>query len=152
MRYSFAPIGTHTGATVYRTIISRSDPINNDEDFKGLVALINACHGKPWIWIIDCQDMQMSHCLNLSYVWQLYNLLHDHHQDSLQRIWIMNVNSWIQMIMGLLASVKVDVLPMDRLELFLELQKRRVPTALANQMLFTPPAACQDEAIRVGAA
>ena len=142
MRYSFDPIGSHNGATVYRTIISRSDPITNDEDFAGLVALMNACLGKPWIWIIDCSEMGMSHCMHISYVWQLYNLLHDHHQDSLQRIWIMNVNSWVQMIMGLLASAKVDVLPMDRLELFLELQKRAVPTALANQLLFAPPTVC----------
>ncbi len=142
MRYSFNPIGTYDGATVYRTIISRSDPITNDEDFAGLAALINECVGKPWIWIIDCQEMALSHCMHISYVWQLYNLLHDHHQDTLKRIWIMNVNSWVHMIMSVLASAKVDVLPMDRLELFLELQKRAVPTALANQLLFTPPAIC----------
>ena len=140
MRYSFSPIGAHDGATVYRTIVSRSDPITNDEDFAGLTALIDVCHGKPWIWIIDCQDMGLAQCLPLSYVWQLYNLLHNHHQDSLKRIWVMNVNSWVEMVMGILASAKVDVLPMDRLELFLELQKRRVSTVIANQMLFTPPA------------
>ena len=135
MRYSFNSIGSHDDATVYHTIISRSDPITNDEDFAGLVTLVTACLGKPWIWIIDCQDMGLSHCMHVSYIWQLYNLLHDHHQDSLKRIWIMNVNSWIQIVIGLLESAKVDVLPMDRLELFLELQKRAVSTALANQLL-----------------
>ena len=143
MRYSFEPIGTHEGSVVYRSIVARSDPIVTDEDFAGLTSRMNTCLGQRWIWVIDFKDMQMSHCLPISYIWQLYHLLHGDHQDWLQRIWIKNVNPWIQMILLLLASAKIDVLPSDRVELFLELQRRGCPVELSNHLLADAlPAVC----------
>lgn len=124
-RYSFDVIGEHQGAAILYTNPARADPIRGDAGFAGFKALLEPYRTRPWIWLFDCRGMTAAHALNVEFVKRLSRTLDSEHAGSLQRVWILNMNSWLRGILALFSSQKVRALTTDRLETLVTLQKEQ---------------------------
>jgi hypothetical protein len=136
MRYSFDVIGTFNGLHVLYTAPSRVDNIETEDQLQGLFALVNAQKQRKWLWILDLKDMSISKCMSISFTGRLISLLKEDHATALQRIWIMNMNSWAQMILSLFATTKVRILSDEPLELLATMKEAGLNPEQQNQ-LFT---------------
>lgn len=136
MRYSFDTLGTFNGLRILYTVPSRVDNIETEEQLQGLFALVNAQKQKKWLWILDLKDMSYSKCMPMSFIGRLITLLKEEHATSLQGIWILNMNSWAQMILSMFATTKVRILSDEPLELFSSMKSIGLTVEQQNQ-LFT---------------
>lgn len=136
MRYSFDTLGTFNGLRILYTTPSRVDNIETEDQLQGLFALVNAQKQNKWLWILDLKDMSYAKCMCLSYVSRLISLLKEDHAISLQGIWIMNMNSWAQMVLSLFATTKVRILSDEPLELLASMKSIGLTMEQQNQ-LFT---------------
>jgi len=129
-------IGTFNGLHVLYTAPSRVDNIETEDQLQGLFALVNAQKQRKWLWILDLKDMSISKCMSISFTGRLISLLKEDHATALQRIWIMNMNSWAQMILSLFATTKVRILSDEPLELLATMKEAGLNPEQQNQ-LFT---------------
>lgn len=136
MRYSFDTLGTFNGLRILYTVPSRVDNIETEEQLQGLFALVNAQKQKKWLWILDLKDMSYSKCMPMSFIGRLISLLKEDHATSLQGIWILNMNSWAQMILSMFTTTKVRILSDEPLELFSTMKSIGLNLEQQNQ-LFT---------------
>jgi hypothetical protein len=139
MKYSFDCIGTFKGMDVHRTIIARSDAITTEEDFAGIKQLFDTCLDKRWVWVVDCSGMNANHYMNIFLVRKLYAMIQQDHKDSVQHIWVLNINWWMHTMLSLFVTKKVEVLSAERLELFVQLRQKGCSDALANHLLSSTP-------------
>ena len=136
MRYSFDVIGTFNGLHILYTAPSRVDNIETEDQLQGLFALVNAQKQRKWLWILDLKDMSYSKCMSISFTGRLISLLKEDHATALQSIWIMNMNSWAQMILSLFATTKVRILSDEPLDLLANMKEAGLTLEQQNQ-LFT---------------
>jgi CRAL/TRIO domain len=136
MKYSFDHLGTFNGLRILYTVPSRVDNIVTEEQLQGLFALVNAQKQKKWLWILDLKDMSYSKCMSVSFIGRLISLLKEEHAASLQGIWILNMNSWAQMILSMFTTTKVRILSDEPLELFSSMKSIGLNLEQQNQ-LFT---------------
>lgn len=134
-KYSFDVIGEHQGATVIYTNPARADPIRGDAAFAGFKSLLDPYRSRPWIWVFDCRGMTASHALNLDFVKRLSRTLESEHATSLQRVWILNMNTWIRGILQLFPTQKVRSLSSERLETLVTLQQERYSHSMIDTLL-----------------
>ena len=135
MKYPFEPLGAYGDIHFNYSAPAQADIIKTTADFDGFKALLDLHTHHPWIWIFDCRGMKATHYTNVRIVQRLATLLETEHASSLKGVWIINVNTWMQTVLKLFCPAKVQVLPTDRLELFVHLQKSRCPTPLMDRML-----------------
>ena len=134
--YSFDPMGsTNKGAAVMYTNPARADPIRGESGFAGFKSLLDPYRTRAWVWVFDCRGMTATHALNIDFVRRLSRALESEHVDSLQRVWILNMNSWIRGILQLFPTHKVRSLPNDRLEVLVTLQQEGYSHAIIDQIL-----------------
>ena len=129
-------IGTFNGLHVLYTAPSRVDNIETEDQLQGLFALVNAQKQRKWLWILDLKDMSYSKCMSISFTGRLISLLKEDHATALQSIWIMNMNSWAQMILSLFATTKVRILSDEPLDLLANMKEAGLTLEQQNQ-LFT---------------
>ena len=136
MKYSFDHLATFNGLRIFYTVPSRVDNIETEDQLQGLFDLINAQKQKKWLWILDLKDMSYGKCMSISFTGRLISLLKEDHATSLQGIWIMNMNSWAQMILSMFTTTKVRILSNEPLELFSVMKSAGLTLEQQNQ-LFT---------------
>ena len=71
--------------------------------------------GERWVWVVDCRDMGVSHFMNFFLLEKLYTMIQRDQKDSVQHIWILNINWWVSSMLALFATTKVQIL--DRMDL-----------------------------------
>ena len=135
MRYSFDVIGTFNGLHILYTAPSRVDNIETEDQLQGLFALVNAQKQRKWLWILDLKNMSISKCMSISFTGRLISLLKEDHATALQGIWIMNMNSWAQMILSLFATTKVRILSDEPLELLATMKEAGLTLEQQNQLI-----------------
>ena len=135
VRYSFDVIGEHKGGTVVYTNPARADPIRGEAGFAGFKSLLDPYRSRPWVWVFDCRGMTAAHALNLDFVRRLSRVLDSEHAGSLQRVWILNMNSWIRGILQLFPTHKVRTLGSDRLEALVTLQQEGYSHAVIDTVI-----------------
>jgi len=135
MRYSFDVIGTFNGLHVLYTAPSRVDNIETEDQLQGLFALVNAQKQRKWLWILDLKNMSISKCMSISFTGRLISLLKEDHATALQGIWIMNMNSWAQMILSLFTTTKVRILSDEPLELLATMKEAGLTLEQQNQLI-----------------
>jgi hypothetical protein len=134
--YSFDPLGsTNKGAVVMYTNPARADPVRGESGFAGFKSLLDPYRVRPWVWVFDCRGMTAAHALNIDFVRRLSRVLESEHADSLQRVWILNMNSWIRGILQMFPTKKVRSLPNDRLEVLVTLQQEGYSHASIDHIL-----------------
>jgi hypothetical protein len=136
MKYSFDHLATFNGLRILYTVPSRVDNIETEDQLQGLFDLIHAQKQKKWLWILDLKDMSYAKCMSISFTGRLISLLKEDHATSLQRIWIMNMNSWAQMILSMFTTTKVRILSDEPLDLLANMKEAGLTLEQQNQ-LFT---------------
>jgi hypothetical protein len=134
--YSFDTLGsTNKGASVIYTNPARADPIRGEAAFQGFKSLLDPYRSRPWVWVFDCRGMTAAHALNIDFVRRLSRVLESEHTESLQRVWILNMNNWIRGILQIFPTQKVRALPNDRLEVLVTLQQEGYTHETIDQVL-----------------
>jgi hypothetical protein len=113
MVLSVKVVGEHNGATLIYSIPTK---ISETEFCTSLAPY----KGRPWIWIINCKGANVS---NLSLIQSLYRIIEVEHAASLQHVWLVNMNVLVRPLLQMLPTQRVSVLPHDRLEIFVLLQR-----------------------------
>ena len=130
-RYCFRSIGQHEAADIMYTAPAQADLITADEHFAGFKARMDPYRTRKWIWILDCRGMTSAHFMTLHLCRTLYKVLTTEHVESLQAVWVLNINPWVRAMLSLFHLTKVSVLPTERLELFVTMQR----IGLAHDMI-----------------
>lgn len=118
-------IGDHQGVPILYGSIAGTD---------GRLDL-SSVRGRPWIWVLDCHGMTARQCLDVSAIRAIGTQIEREHAATLRGVWILNPNSWIRAAVGLFGSAKVTMLPSDRLELFVHLQRAGITHATVDRFL-----------------
>ena len=114
MKYSFQELRiSNKGIHVLYTEFARADNLQTEEDLLGLFRLLDTYTDRKWVWIIDFKDMTYSKCMCLSYISRLVAHMQEVHATSLDTIYILNVNTWVQTLLSLFATKKVRILAPD---------------------------------------
>jgi hypothetical protein len=146
-RYSFDVIGEHNGAVLIYTCPSRVDIPNSDTDIAGFRACFAPYMARPWIWIVDCAGMTAVHVANQRFVRAIYNMIETEHATSLQHVWLLNMNSIMRAVLHMFPAKRLTVLPRDRLEIFVALQRAGYSHATVDLFLaiagISPPTPSQ---------
>lgn len=118
------------------TAPARGDSIRTDAEFAGFRMLLEPFRARPWIWVFDCRGMTAKHFMNTAFIKRMGSLLESDHAASLRAVWILNPNTWIRAALSLFGSGdKAQLLPTERLELFVRLQKVGCSHALVDRFL-----------------
>lgn len=73
---------------------------------------------------------------NMAFCKQMYKILDTEHKQSLQSVWILNLNAWLRGVIQMFpASKPVLCLPKDRLEIFVTMQRRGVSPAVTDMLI-----------------
>lgn len=128
-------MGQHKGADVIYTAPAQADLITTDEHFAEFKTHMDPYQQRPWIWIFDCRGMTSAHYTNIRFCRALYKVLTTEHKESLQAVWILNINTWMRAVLSLFHLTKVSVLPAERLELFVTMQRAGLADGLIDELL-----------------
>jgi hypothetical protein len=136
MPYSFDSWGVHNGQRIYYTSTTST---GTADDFDGFKALIDreSLLQKSWIWVFDCHGMKTTDYTNVGFVHRMKHMIEVEHAKSLKAVWILNINGWMRSMLALFGPTKVQVLPADRLEMLVQLQKAACPVPLVDSLLRT---------------
>ena len=88
-------------------------------------------HGKPWVWLFDCQGFKMEYMLSMSNLRQLVSYLNEKHTDYLQNSYILHAGWAFTQMMSMTTPLlkketrkKIHVLPDNPLDLLVHLEKQ----------------------------
>lgn len=116
-RYSFDVIGEHNGVPLIYTNVSR---ISADIDMTGFRACFTPYTARPWIWVVGCAGMTAAH---VSFVRAIYDMIETEHATSLQHVWLLNINPIVRAVLQMFPAKRLSVLPRERLDIFIALQR-----------------------------
>jgi len=112
-------VGEHNGATIIYTNPTRS----MDMDIASFRTCFEPYRNRPWIWIVDCAGLTAAHVGNLKLVRAIVQLIDVEHAASLQHVWLVNMNTFVRPLLQMFPQRRTTVLPRDRLEIFVLLQR-----------------------------
>jgi hypothetical protein len=124
---------TTTGIPIYYTAATRITSL----DFSSFKPYLDANREKPWIWALDCYDMTSIFLTNIGFIQCMASTIRTQHASSLQAVWVLNINTWMENLLGLMGTEKVTIIPPNRLELFVFLQKAGCSTETVDRLLST---------------
>lgn len=129
-------IGEFEGATLLYTAPAKTDDLRTEEQFRAFRTLLEPYRSRPWIWIFDGGGMTARHYANMTFCKQMYKILDTEHKQSLQGVWILNLNTWLRSVIQIFpASKPVTWLPAERLELFVTMQRKGVSSRIVDILL-----------------
>jgi len=95
---------------------------------------INAAKQGKWIWIIDCEGMQIKHYSSMEIIKNMIKVLLDEHKGFLLKICIIHPNTWIKTALTMMKPFlkketveKIQIIEGDKMELLVGLEKLGVP-------------------------
>jgi hypothetical protein len=139
-RYSLDVLGVHEGSTLLYTAPAKADELTTKEQLEGFRALLAPYIAKPWIWIFDGGGMTVRHYTNLNFCTRMYSLITTEHNRSLQSVWFLNMNPWLRGVLQIFPISKPIVqLPTERLEMFVSMQRKGVPSSVIDTLISLSP-------------
>jgi len=135
MKYSFEEIDHMEDLHVFYSVPARADNFEREEHITDFLKMIDQNKSRRWIWIIDFKELTYSKYMPLNYVSRLYTYLRTEHTTSLQQVWFLNLNAWVQMLMTFFVSAKVRVLTDEPLETLSLMQAAGIPFRHQNKLL-----------------
>jgi hypothetical protein len=100
--HSFVSFGSAKGAELYYTGIARMTSLDNDISLQCWTLHMATIEG-PWIWIIDCANMELHHNISKGFVSIFTDMLLKE-QSRLRRIVVLNPNVWFYGVMHALSK------------------------------------------------
>lgn len=103
--HSFIKFGEVSSSALFYTAPAKAKDTNKDgTKFSNMKLHIQTdTEGKPWIWVIDCANMNMAHYTEMNFNIQLMNFLS--HEPTLKEVWILRPNAWIKTTAGVLKGL-----------------------------------------------
>lgn len=114
--YYSAPTQSHTDADVDRFIVRLAQ-----------------LQRTSWIWILDCRASWIT--TNPAIVYRLKQYFEQHHEKSLQAVFVVNISGWMRRIFGMLPTKKLRILPSEPLELFVTMSKEGYSSDLVSRLM-----------------
>jgi hypothetical protein len=132
MKYSFHRIGTHNGHPVIYTKPASGDLIQTEEQFTGFCQLMNNYKERKWYWVINCRDMGWEHVYSMSFAKRMYEHITVTHKETIVEAWLFNMNAICRTLFLLFPDPRACVMPTDRLELLVTMQKEKASHELTD--------------------
>jgi hypothetical protein len=103
--HSFIKFGAVSSSALFYTAPAKARDNNKDGTKLANMKLHiqNDTEGKPWIWVVDCANMKMTHYTEMSFNVQLMTLLS--HEPTLQEVWVLRPNAWIKTTTAILKKM-----------------------------------------------
>uniref|UniRef100_A0A6C0DVL2 CRAL-TRIO domain-containing protein n=1 Tax=viral metagenome TaxID=1070528 RepID=A0A6C0DVL2_9ZZZZ len=97
----FAKVGD---ADLFYTAPAKTEDFNEDGTKLASIKLHvkEEASSGPWIWVMDCADMQLKHYTEFSFNLGLLSLLNE--DPLLKEVWIVRPNIWIRTTIGFLQT------------------------------------------------
>jgi hypothetical protein len=126
------PIGTHEGAVLLYMAPAKSASLCTEDQFRAALA---SYRERPWIWIFDGGGCGAA-VANIGFCKSMYKILDTEHKQSLQAVWILNLNSWLRGVIQLFPASKPTLcLPKERLEMFVEMQRKGLSSSVIDILI-----------------
>jgi hypothetical protein len=128
--HSFNKIGQLNTSTIFYTAPAKAKDTNKDgTKFENMKLHIQKdTNNKPWIWIVDCGNMNMNHYTEMNFNIKLMNLITG--EPTLQELWVLRPNMWVKTTANVLKKLsktnvfnKVRYFEGSNIEIFNALQK-----------------------------
>ena len=101
--HSFVRFGSAKGAELYYTGIARMTSLDNDVSLQCWTLHLDTIKG-PWIWIIDCANMELHHSISKQFTSIFAEFLMLEQSKFLRRIVVLNPNVWFYGVMHSLSK------------------------------------------------
>jgi hypothetical protein len=137
--HSFNYFGDLNDIKLYYTSPARAhDYKETSETYSYYKAHIDAAKSNKWIWVIDCEGMQMKHYSSIELIKKIMKAILEEHKGLLDKIWIIHPNAWIRGAVTIMKPfLKKDVV--ERIKIFegskLELLVNLEKTGISGQPL-----------------
>ena len=93
--HSFSYFGkTDEGVSLYYTSPARVTARDNIDSFLTLQLHLDAIEG-PWVWVIDCANMELHNYYSMRYVVAVIDVLTREHARNLKKVLILHPNVWL---------------------------------------------------------
>ena len=102
--HNFVKFGVlHNDIKLIYTSPAKTKDYNEDgTKLANITIHVNELDGKPWIWVLDCGEMEIKHYTEISFTIGLLELLSN--DKSLQEVWIIRPNIWIKGVVSFLRT------------------------------------------------
>lgn len=110
--HSFVPFGIALSgeATLYYTAPARMTSRDDYSNLQCWTLHLDAVKG-PWVWVIDCANMELHHSITMQFAEVFANILAMEHSKHLRRIVVLNPNVWFYgVVHGLYRSLPARLL------------------------------------------
>ena len=137
--HSFNYFGDLNDTKLYYTSPARAhDYKETPETYSYYKAHIDTAKTNKWIWVLDCEGMQMKHYSSIELIKKIMKAILEEHKGLLDKIWIIHPNTWIRGAVTIMKPfLKKDVV--ERIKIFegskLELLVNLEKTGLTGQPL-----------------
>jgi len=94
--HNWIKIGNFKAANLFYTAPAKTEDFNEDGTKLANVKIYveEDTDQKPWIWVLDCANMEFKHYTEVSFNTGLLNLLAN--DKNIQAVWIIHPNMWIR--------------------------------------------------------
>jgi len=82
------------GIKLFYTAPAKTDDFNEDGTKLANISIHVSEIGAPWIWVVDCGNMELKHYTEISFCIGVLNLLSS--DPNLKAVWIIRPNIWIK--------------------------------------------------------
>jgi len=101
--HSFVEFGGLAGAKLFYTAPAKTEDFNEDgTKLKNISTHVSEI-GEPWIWVVDCGNMEMKHYTEISFNIGVLNLLSS--DPNLKAVWVIRPNIWIRTTISILQTI-----------------------------------------------
>jgi hypothetical protein len=98
--HSFQYFGTTVhGENLLYTSPARATARETTQSFETLKLHIQEYAGKPWIWVLDCSNMELHSMYTMGFSMAIADILAKEHMRSLSHILVLSPNGWIYRVL-----------------------------------------------------
>ena len=107
--HSFHYFGkTEQGESLYYTAPARATARETTQSFETMALHLQEVEGKPWIWVLDCSNMELHGMYTIEFSFAIAELLAKYHAKTLSFVLILYPNGWVRRVLSRLQDSWLD--------------------------------------------
>jgi hypothetical protein len=139
--HNFVKFGFLGNTTLIYTSPAKTQDYNEDgTKLANITIHVNELDKKPWIWVLDCGEMELKHYTEISFTLGLLKLLSN--DEKLQEVWIMRPNIWIRTTVNFLKTFysakilnNIKYFEGTKMELLEQFQQTEIPISSIHWLI-----------------
>ena len=138
--HSFLKIGLCDNKALFYTSAAKTQDFNEDGTKLANIKIHIDEIGVPWIWVFDCNNMELKHYTELSFNAGLLTILTN--DKNLAHVWILRPNIWIKTVIALLKTFSnshllnnIRYFEGNNLELYNSLLETNISSPLIHRLI-----------------